>query len=78
MQKFLYENFYLIQGFVGVVSIGAIVAECVRDVRRSEKESRELNKTIEASHRLTAEGMGRDDVKRKIKMMKELIKNGKK
>ena len=77
MQKFLHENFYVIETLAGLIPASAILAYCYFDIRRANKNSQELAAAIEASHRLTAEGMSREDVKRKIKMMRGLMKNGK-
>lgn len=77
MQKFLHENFCVIETLAGLLPISAILANCFFDMRRANKSSQDLAKAIEISHRLTAEGMDRDDVKRKINKMRGLMKNGK-
>ena len=64
MQKFLHENFCVIETLAGLLPISAILANCFfDDMRQANKNSQELAAAIEASHRLTAEGMSRDDVK---------------
>lgn len=71
MQHYLYMNFYIVEGVVGLRSIGAIVANCINDIQRSVKHSKELATAIERSHRLDAEELNRAEVEKKIKAMQE-------
>lgn len=74
MSRFLYENFYFIEGFAGALAIGVIVAKCIRDVRRSNKMDQEVAAAIRNSHRLRDELLSAESIDRQVKAMKQRMR----
>ena len=75
MTRFLYENFYIIQGTVGLLSIGSIVAVCLNDIRKSNLASKNLANAIEASHRqLQAENLNREEVSKAMAIIRRRLR----
>ncbi len=75
MTRFTHENFYIIESLIGIISIGCILAVCIRDSLRSRDRSKRLSAAIEDSHRqLQAENLNREEVSKAMAIIRRRLR----
>ena len=74
MTRFMYENFCLIEGGIGAISIGLIVISCIRDVCESKAASEELSAAIKASQQLAHEKLNYEEVNKAMDIIRRRLR----